>query len=134
MSRILRFLRPIDIGRQPHPVSHRDHHAPCDASDALEFGFEIMGQLGTRSGRQGFTNQGQQLGIGREPLVVLMRDLAVVHPDTEFAAPAHFKDGNETGLLLDKRRHTGGARQVVSSLAVTDADAVHACIIGGWLH
>ena len=39
------ILRAIDVGRQPHAVLHRDHHAPFDDGDVLEFGFEILAAL-----------------------------------------------------------------------------------------
>ena len=40
-----RVLRPIDVGRQPHAVLHRDHHPAFDDGDLLELGFEVAALL-----------------------------------------------------------------------------------------
>lgn len=59
----------------------------------------------------------------------LFRDLRAVHPDGELAAAAGFEIGIEVERFLDERRHTGGARQVVSDLAVANADAAHQLVL-----
>ena len=78
-----------------------------------------------RLSQERFAHQGSQLRVGRKSLVVLARDPPVIHPDAEFPAPADFKRRVEAGVLFDERRHTGGARQVVSNLAVADANHGH---------
>ena len=57
--------------------------------------------------------------------MVLVRDLAIVDPHAELAPAANFERGIKAAVLLDERRHTGGARQVVSRLAIADANVVH---------
>ena len=38
-------LRTVDVGGQAHAVLHRNHHAPFDDGDVLEFRFEILAAL-----------------------------------------------------------------------------------------
>jgi hypothetical protein len=55
----------------------------------------------------------------------LLDDFVSVNPDTELAAPAGLEFGVLVQLFLDKRRHTGGAGQVVSNDAITNLDMGH---------
>lgn len=62
----------------------------------------------------------------RESTFVFLRDAGGVDPDRELAtAPLH-KFGVELQIVFDGRRHTGGARAVVSNPAEADANAWHA--------
>ena len=63
-----------------------------------------------------------QLG---NPVRVFSATFIAVHPHAELAAAAGLEIGVDAGVLLDERRHTGGAGQVISNHAVTDLDPCH---------
>jgi hypothetical protein len=67
----------------------------------------------------------QQLSIRRKSAHRLVGDFLAVNPDAELAAASRLEIGVGSRILLDQRRHPGGARQVVSADAVADTDAVH---------
>jgi hypothetical protein len=77
------------------------------------------------STREGLPNRGQSFILRREPERVLPRNHLLTNPHRELASPALYQFRVDTGFLLDERRHTGGARVIVSNLAISDADAVH---------
>ncbi len=56
-----RILRPVDVGRQPHAVFHRDHHAPFDDGNVLELGLEVFAALLLRGRERGLL-RGQRNG------------------------------------------------------------------------
>lgn len=63
--------------------------------------------------------------VGREAARGLFSDLQVIDPDREFAAMAGDDLSLEAKVSLDSRRHPGGVRPVVSSLAIPNADGGH---------
>ena len=74
---------------------------------------------------QGVLNGGHNIRVFGEAGRILLRHDVASDPYGELTAPAFDKVGIEPGLLLDQGRHTGGARQIVSNLAVSDADRFH---------
>src|SRR6185295_12585324 len=53
----------------------------------------------------------------------------LTHPHRKLTAAADDEFGFNPGLRLDERSHTGRAGQVVSNLAVTNADALHKILL-----
>src|SRR5262245_10050547 len=74
---------------------------------------------------QRLADQVDDRGLRRKSRAALLGNLPTVEPDREFTTATRLDIGVEMERVLDERRHTGGAREVVSDLAVTDADAAH---------
>ena len=67
----------------------------------------------------------QHLVVRRKTLRILLCDPLLANPHGEFA-PAAFDDFRfGPDLLLDVRRHTGGARLIISDPTESNADALH---------
>ncbi len=62
-------------------------------------------------------------GLGGEASTSFLGDLSIVEPYGELTSAAWFQIGLEIELVFDQRRHTGGARLVVSNHAVADLDS-----------
>lgn len=63
---------------------------------------------------------------------ILPRDQPLSNPDGELPPVALDKLWIDANLLLDKRRHTGRARPVVSDSAESNADGLHAKQVEGF--
>src|SRR5262245_36264330 len=74
---------------------------------------------------QGVLNGRQNIWVFRKAGRILLRNDDASNPHGELTPPAFDEVGIEPCLLLDQRRHTGGARQIISNLAVADADRLH---------
>jgi hypothetical protein len=74
---------------------------------------------------QGLLNRGHSFVLRRETERVLPRNDLLSNPHGKLAPSAFYQFRVDTGFLLDERRHTGGARVIVSNLAISDADALH---------
>lgn len=68
-------------------------------------------------------------GIGGEPFAALLGHHRPIHPHREFTAVAGLEISLLVQPLLDERRHTGSARQIISNYAVTNLDPTHAVTI-----
>ena len=64
-------------------------------------------------------------GVGGKTGSALLDNLLPIQPDAELTASARLEIGLQIQLFLDERRHTGGARQIISNDAVTDPNPVH---------
>ena len=67
----------------------------------------------------------QDRGISWKAAQAFLGDLLAVHPHAQLAAAARLEIGISPGILLDQRRHPGGARQIVSLDAVANSHPVH---------
>ena len=85
----------------------------------------------SRSGRScnSLLDGGDERGVGREAARAPFGHLLLTDPHRQLASAADFQRGVEPGFFLDERRHTGGARQVVSDFAVANANRLHVCSI-----
>jgi hypothetical protein len=64
-----------------------------------------------------------------KPAGILRRHGLLTDPHRELTTAAHNEFGFNPGLRFDERSHTGRAGQVVSNLAVTNADALHEILL-----
>jgi hypothetical protein len=64
-----------------------------------------------------------------KPAGILFRHGLLTDPHRELTTAAHNELGFDPGLRFDERSHTGRAGQVVSNLAVTNADGLHEILL-----
>ena len=64
-----------------------------------------------------------------KPADILLRHGLLADPHRELSAATHNELGFNPGLRFDERSHTGRSRQVVSNLAVTNANGLHAILL-----
>jgi len=80
------------------------------------------------SAGQCLLNGGDSLFVGRKPKRGLLSNHLVSDPDGELASSAFNDVDVGSCCLLDERRHTGSARLVVSHLAKSNANGLHALL------
>ena len=71
-------------------------------------------------------HSGQRLFVRRKPAGVLRHHGYRIDRYGELAATTLDDLGVDPGSLLDERRHTGRTGTVISNLAVSNTDALHA--------
>src|SRR5262249_48940473 len=87
--------------------------------------------LGVTSRIQRPANSRCDFRVRRKSVEILLRHDLFTDPHGELATSANNEFGLDSGLVLDERGHTGRAGQVVSRLAVTNADALHVIVLHG---
>src|SRR5260221_7394928 len=80
---------------------------------------------GRSTARKRLLNRCQSFVLSGKPERVFARDHFLSNPHGELAPPAFYELGIGAGFLLDECRHTGGARKIISDLAISDADTLH---------
>ena len=74
---------------------------------------------------QGFSNRRQDIWLRWKSVRALPGHLLFPDPDRELAPVAFDQFGLLSEVFLENRRHTGGAREIVSDLAVADTNQLH---------
>jgi hypothetical protein len=77
---------------------------------------------------QRVANGGDAILIRRETGGSLSGNLLRSNPDCKFASVPLDEIHVDPGGLRDERCHTGGARPVISNLAISDMDGRHRCV------
>ena len=82
--------------------------------------------IGPRSARsQRLTDRRQDVLLRWKPDRVLPRHPLLADPHRELAPVAFDQFGLFSEVVLENRRHTGGAREIVSDLAVANTNQLH---------
>jgi hypothetical protein len=74
---------------------------------------------------QGLPNGSERFLLRREPEGVLLRNEVLPHPHRKLTSLAFYQFRLDPDLFRDERCHTGGAGEIISDFAVSNANALH---------